>query len=254
MNETVYIKATVRRAELIDNATLVFKTLRVGFPDQRVVVLADAVHVRHAATVAGCDVVSDDGTHDAWIASLIEAGEEPFWICDPDVIFHAPVEWREGGRLAGPLEPEHWCPYTQAYHTERLHTCLMRIDPATVRDGLHAWWRNRPGTPWDGAHDLVRQSWTPGRPLRFHDTMSRVYQAIGGAPFGEATLNTFTHLHAGSFSDLLAKQYPELERAHAHFRAHPESGRGLWRAQLAHQATARPKPVLAGDPLLTHQP
>lgn len=256
MSETVFIKATVRNLALIENALLVFKSLRIGFPDNKVVVVTANIEVEHAARLAGCQVALDDPyvRHDEWIASLIEAGEEPFWICDTDMIFHAPIVWRDGGALAGPLEPEHWSPYTQAYHTERLHTCLMRIDPVALRSSIEGYWRDRPGTPWYSRHDLVGQSWSPGRPLRFQDTMSRVYQAVGGVPFTPWELDCFSHLHAGTFTDLLARQYPDMARAHAHFRAHPEQSKGLWKAQLSAQAAQRPKPCLAGDPLLTHQP
>ena len=254
--ETVFIKAMVRNPALIENSLLVFKTLRVGFPDNKVVVCTDNPEVEKEARGVDCQVHPNNlgEPHDCWIASLIEAGDEPFWICDTDIIFHAKINYLDGGRLAGPLEPEHWCPYTKAWHTERLHTCLMRIDPEAVRTAELAFWRDIARTPWDSRHELVSQSWSPGRPLRFHDTMSRLYQAIGGVPFDAHTLAAFSHLHAGTFADLLAKEYPDMARAHAHFHAHPETSKGLWKAQLKAQARARPKPQLAGDPLLTHQP
>lgn len=256
MTERVYIKATIRRPELVENALLVFRTLRTGFPDNPVTVLAGSERIAAAARQVDCHVVPDEGglRHDDWIAGLLEAGEEPFWICDPDVIFYGAIRLARLGPLTGPLEPEHWSPYTQAWHAPRLHTCLLRIDPAAVRERLAAWWDARPGTPWEPRHELVRQVWSPGPPLRFFDTLSRLWAAVGGAAFDEATLDAFSHLHAGSFTDLLAAAFPDMARAHAHFRSHPEAARGLWRRQLQLQQAHRPKPAYAGDPLLNHQP
>lgn len=252
LSDPVFIKATVREPRLVENSLLVFKTLRVGFPANDVKVFTDHSYVVDAAENTGCDRVDDFGSHWEWLSSLLADQDRPFWICDTDVIFYEAINPEQMGVLTGPFEPGHFNPYTKAWHAPRLHTCLMRIDPVRVRQKLDEFWTARPGTPWVSRHELVSQQWIPGPPLTFHDTMSRLYAAIGGVAFDHKTLDAFTHLHAGTFVDLLTVAYPEMAKAQEHFRNHPDEARGLWRTQLAAQRSHRPKQQLAADPLAVH--
>jgi hypothetical protein len=90
----VHILAYCRRADLLDAALLVFRTLRTGFPDNPVFVWGNALEdwageqVRQFAAQASCVYNAIPLTqHDAWLEELIEAQFHPFWVLDTDLVF-----------------------------------------------------------------------------------------------------------------------------------------------------------------------
>lgn len=273
MNAPVHILATVRKPELLPAALLVFQTLRVGFPSAPVTVWGNALPqhsvgaVHAAAHTHGCNFRDLSATsHDAWIEALVLEHEEPFWICDTDIVFHESVEgwvgvsglWpdKSGRRpdatptMAGRFEPAYRDDYTGSDHVERLHTCLMFINPAKVRCAVRAWTGRFP-MPWRATAQqvLFRQTFVPGgralvpesahsadttRPT-FYDSLAGLYQAIGGTAFTAEQDAAFDHLHAATYVDELKHNEPalaeDLANGHAAIYHNPGLARGIKQAQ-----------------------
>jgi hypothetical protein len=228
--KTVHILATVRKPELLPAALLVFRTLRTGFPTAKVCVWGNSLDSAGFASVAtDCAKVNAHfqnlapTSHDAWIESLIEESTEPFWICDTDIVFWTTVEkWFEtNGEVtyAGRYEPEFHEEWTKTRHMERLHTCLMWINPGAVRAALRAWMAKIP-PPWGRSADFpfIRQHFVPLRnelPL-FYDTCAGLYHAHQGTPFSIEQDAAFDHLHCSTYLDLIGNNLSANNFVEAH--------------------------------------
>lgn len=257
----VHILATVRKPELLPAATLVFSTLRVGFPEAEVTVWGNALDkaavVRDCAkSVGGGYVESIVGltAHDVWIEALVNRMHEPFWIVDTDVVFFAEVRPPIGKEIVvGRFEPEFMEEWTGTRHVARLHTAVMWIDPSGVRSAAREWMAKFP-QPWRNSAEFtwIRQTFVPvvlpGRgnatgasqgtregayaPL-FYDTMAGVYQAFPerARAFTEEEDACFEHLHCGGYVDLVAAETKSgfgnsLAAFHQRVFENPEAARG----------------------------
>jgi len=286
VRQTVHILATVRNVALLDATRLVFKTLRVGFPKARVLVYENGMdhfsrsEIQAEAASAGCEFLvrgAPNGwcgqrmSHDAWVEGLIQTSEEPFWICDTDMVFFEAVEgwYRLDSRteLAGRFEPEFLEEWTRTVHVARLHTCLMYINPQLLRIKMREWTGQFPGI-WSTAQvHLVRQQFIPVRchPWRtgegverptagrgscvewqndsplFYDTCAGLYQANIGQPFSEQQDGAFEHLHCGTYADLISPRLSLVDLASAHraIYANPAAARGIKKQQDLYYAQRR---------------
>lgn len=248
MKPTVHILARVRKPELLPAALLTFQTLRVGFPTARVQVWGNALGLQEeAVAMRACQAVEADyvnisaTSHDAWIESLLLESCSPFWICDTDVAFwksledgaaqqHRPTEF------AGRFEPEFLEPWTDTVRVERLHTCLMYIDPAGTRAAIRKFMSRIPEDLRQSAQfPMVREYFIPvrnGKTL-FYDTMAGLYQAGAGTPFTEGQNDCFDHLNCATYADLIAPHLdvPDLQEQHKLVYANPALLRGARHAQ-----------------------
>jgi hypothetical protein len=255
MKQTVHILATVRKAELLPGTLFVFDSLRTGFPTAQVIVwgngLADdaLAAVRSAAQRAGCVFQNIAPTvHDAWIEALIQRSPEPFWICDTDVVFWEKVEgWfgEDGDAVervptwAGRHEPEFIEPWMDTLHVERLHTCLMWLDPVAVRCAMRAWMARMP-EPWRDQMDypFVRLTILPrlgDRPLCY-DTLAGLYQASPGRAFTPKQNAAFDHLGCATYADKVELPDVDLAASHKAAFANPTMVRGIWEQQREYYA------------------
>lgn len=234
LKSRVYILATCRKERLLPATLLVFKTLRTGFPTAEVFVHGNQLRPSHRAAVEAESRRTDCGftqlplptVHDQWIDMLLQNLDEPFWICDTDMIFHSSVEdWIFCEPLAGEKQKEWMCEYTRCIHLERLHTCLMRIEPGIVRQRAEAWKRQFRFAPFTPDMSFVRQHFAPigGKPY-FYDTCAGLYQTIGGQAFDKQQRQAYTHLHAATYADLSAPHIsiPGYENNLLQLCAHPE--------------------------------
>lgn len=214
MKPAVHILATVRNPALLDAALLVFKTLRTGFPDNPVHVwgnalTGDALHaVAWAARHAGAKFQNLNHTsHDQWIQVWLDKFIEPFWICDTDIVFHAPLNLNLNPVFAGRLTPEFDEEFTGMIHVARLHSCLMYIHPGKVRAAMREVF-NRLPSPWteSAKFALVWQTVIPrrGQKALFYDVMAGLYQAGFGTAFTPEQDAAFDHLHCATYADLIA--------------------------------------------------
>lgn len=243
MSATIHILATVRKPDLLPAALLVFKTLRTGFPSSPAIVWGNALDsdaaraLQAAAEGVGARFINLPATsHDAWIESLVGKLNEPFWICDTDVVFvQRMAEPAAGTLFAGRYEPEFNEEFTETIHVARLHTAVMWIDPANLRCAIRTWQARIP-EPWRSSAQfaLVRQHFIPvlsetHGPL-FYDTMAGLWQAGMGEAFTEEQNAAFEHLHCSTYVDEVIKGAPslqDLQSVHKMIYANPQLARGL---------------------------
>lgn len=252
----VQILLTCRDAELLPAATLVFKTLRVGFPTANVTVTLNfqdghalnynsvAAAARSSIQDAGLTAIRIDQTiHHEWIKELLERESHPFFLCDTDMVFFDSFEkWTfpEDCAMAGRYVPQFKDKFTNCITRPRLHTSLLYMNPVEIRKRVEKYFGQFPKTPFNPMPNLIYPCQFPmreGRIVRnlFHDTCCLLYQAIAGQHFTEPMLDCYAHLNFGTISDLIAPHYPEERWRESHFAIfeNPELARGAWKAQQA---------------------
>lgn len=244
----VSILATCRKPELLRATTLVFDTIRTGFPTSKIEVDWNGLDssqemeiTSEAATKVGASFVPiNHTTHHEWLCSILKHEDEASWICDTDIIFWDSMEqWGFGSHsLSGRFSPQFRCQFSNAVTRSRLHTCLLRIDPVKVREEVEAYGKKFPdcyATPRPTIEDLVYPRYMPnlGQMPYFSDTCSLLYNAIGGYRFTEDHLNRYDHVGSATLSDLVAPCYPEYRMRETHFAIfeNPQLARGSWKIQ-----------------------
>lgn len=252
----VHLLATVRRDELIEAALLVFRTIRVGFPTAEIRVWGNGLMPRHASAV-GIAVQNVGGTfenlpitvHDRWIEHIILHETEPVWICDTDVIFWDKIEGLLPAPMVGRVEPSYFEEWTWAVSVERLHTCLLYLDPPWLRLEMRKIVDSVP-RPFGATaeHALIRQHFIPRRgavPL-LYDTMAGIWQAGIGLRLGGKMNAAFDHLHGATYIDLVAPRLTGgqgLAHCHATVYGNLESARGLYEHQKKWYAARSPERI-----------
>lgn len=252
MKPTVHILATCRNPELIRATTLVFDTLRRGFPTSRIKVHINAMDgleylaVADAANRQDCTVtfIKDRTIHHEWIKGLLATETQPFIILDTDLVFWANCEdWDyAGAALSGRFIPEFYDQFTKCVTRARLHGSFLYLDPARIAVATAQFKTQFPDTPFNPMADLVNPIMVPGKPhSHFHDTCCLLYQSIGGRPFGVDRLECYDHLNCGTISDIVGPHLKDLRLREAHFAVfeNPALAKGAWRDEeryfLAHQ-------------------
>lgn len=244
----VFILARCRNPDLLQATTLVFDTLRIGFPTAEVLVFDNANStfacsaIRDACRKAKTEFIGmpEEVTHHHWCEGIITAcmkneQAEPFYLCDTDVIFWEKVEgWSHGDApLAGRYIPAFLCEFTKCYTYPRLHTSLLYVNPKILKAKLDAYVADLPRTSFNPMANLFYPIHIPG--IGFFDTCSLLYRVAGGHGFTEGQLDCYDHLHAGTISDIVGPHIGDggMQERHAAFLANPETMRGLWRKQEA---------------------
>lgn len=241
----VFILATCRRPELLPFTLLVFKTIRVGFPNSKIIVrnnylLDFAVsQIEILAKTVDAKLEEDTSTtiHHQWIEALVNREQEPFWICDSDMVFFNKIEdWQFPTSLAGWRIPEWQDEFTKARTRSRLHTSLLFIDPLRLREDIEKYESQFPKTVFNPLVNLFHPLCLPLKQEgTFYDTCSLLYHAIGGTAFTPQQLDSYFHFFFGNCADVVL---PHLQNGREMFEIRqailekPELGRGLWRAQM----------------------
>ena len=234
----VKLLLTCRHSKLVEMTSLVFRTIRVGFPKAKIVAELNGnhhplieEHLARATKSADCEMVAIERTrHDAWVHKQVWSSDEPTVICDTDMVFYERMDTFEFEEpWAGMRIPTYFEPFTKTISVERLHTCLLFIRPDEVRDKLlrhDARFMKREFFP--RAMDYIGQRLVPiGSDVLFYDTGATLYHAVGGSWFNAQQKDKFTHLNAGTWSDIL--NMPALTETHRLAIENPESVRGMWR-------------------------
>lgn len=264
---TVHILATVRNPRLLPGTTLVFKSLRVGFPKAPVMVWGNALEpaleseiVRCAQSVGGQYTPLPTTSHDEWIENLVQRSQAPLWICDTDVVFQGKMQnYGPEHLFAGRFEQEFDEEWTGTRHMARLHTAVMWLNPVAVRNAMRSFMCQFPA-PWRDTAEFpfIRQHFVPllrglstegerGRVLTmFYDTCAGLFHACGGTIFNLTQDRAFEHLHCATYSDLVGKSLScgSLEAAHRIIFENPSLARGMKAQQDAYYESRRPKEPL----------
>ena len=240
----VYIITWCKDIANVHGSTLVFRTLRVGFPRAEVFVIDNASIsavrplLRRQSETCGATFIQleEELAHYEVIESAIQhqaSGTVVF--VDPDVCFWRTVEgWRFNALMAGRLLPRYACEYTGCITHPRLHTSLLYIpDVVALR----------------AATEEVRRQFFEFDPIRpimcrlagvWHrwDTGASLYAALAERMhvFTESELEAYDHLFCGThlhevMSRISADYAMLFERLHRNALADHHTLKGAWRIQ-----------------------
>ncbi len=243
MSPVVVILTTCRRMDLLYGSTLVFRTLRVGFPTAQVVVIdnasiADARPViAKAAHDVGAIFIQHEvrELHAAIINQALWNSVSPVVFVDTDVIFWKPCEdWKVDGLLAGRWIPEFYLHFMRAMTPPRIHPSFAWLpDPAALRQEIQ-----KISDCNLGFAPFAQVSLRTGEGWRFWDTMAGISTAISEIQrFSEPQLDCYDHLFCGTIVDLVLPPMPDPWRAkwaEIHWAAANgdiDSVRGCWKMQ-----------------------
>lgn len=241
----VFILATARNPELLSYTTLVFNTIRVGFPSAEIFVQGNALPefalkaVMDKCKLSGCEFKNDLETiHHDWINKLLSTQTEEFWICDTDMIFYNPVENYplKGFPLAGRRIPEFHDEFSGCLTRSRLHTSLLLVNPLEVKKRVEVFTNRVAQTPFTPISNLINPIVVPfkGKGV-FYDTCSQLYHAVGGHQFSDDILDSYFHMNFGTISDIVLPRLngsgEAMQKARNAIMENPSLGRGVWRHQ-----------------------
>lgn len=246
MKPPVNILATCTNPELLEATLLVFKTIRNGFPTAKINVFGNGLSETLRTEVAAAAInvgatwttLVEYQTHDEWISWLMQIEHEPFWICDTDMVFFDTVEdWpRHEWFLAGRKENEFLEEWTKSVHVERLHSCLLYLNPTKLWPMMRQWCKfaSPNGFPTRPQTEFIKQQFIPrgNRPMLFYDCCAGLYQAFGGYEFTQDQNDCFEHLHCGTYSDKLeGKLSVQLGNVHKQIFKDPTLAKGMQHQQ-----------------------
>src|SRR5690349_7960271 len=133
----VHILTWCRWLEKLHGTTLIFRTLRVGFPNAHIRVVDNASRpdvrptIQRLAEDCGAEHVQleQEVRHHAFLADTLQAQAAGTAIfLDPDLCFWEEVEhWNFDALMAGRLLPKYNCEYTGCVSHPRLHTSFLWI-------------------------------------------------------------------------------------------------------------------------------
>lgn len=240
----VYILTWCKRIELLYGTTLVFHTLRAGFPSA-------PLHVVDAASLVSVqgDIRSQAESCGAQFVQLDRRVELSFFIeqvlaqqsegsavfVDPDVCFWEPVEkWEFSSLAAGRFIPRHHCEFSGCVSEPRLHTSLFWIpDVARLRTTIARIRESRRYfEPFRNMMLRMDHRWV------YFDTGAGLYGACRDQmdSFDTHHLNSYDHLFAGTYADsVLSKLASEMGAVYRdiHLKAQRDYRliKGCWRQQ-----------------------
>jgi hypothetical protein len=245
--------------------TLVFKTLRTGFPTAEVMVYDNASDpacaevIHKAARKADCAFKRYDERmqHADWVDCMVtgaSTADEPLVILDPDVVFWQSVEgWKFPAEtlLAGRLIPRiRW--QKDVICEPRLHTSFLWFPKPKAILELSA------GKPWLYDWHPFHGSFYRDEAGTWHhvDTAGALFSAVREAAhaFTEVEMDAYDHLWGGTCPDYYAAACdPDVAamvlRSHADAKEDLQKIRGLWKYQEA--AFKRWAPAALAPPIIS---
>ncbi len=237
---TVHLLASCLDEKDLNGTLLTFKTLRVGFPTAQVHVWGNGLSLKVESLVRkrfeGEYTPIEAIAHDEWIERLINKSSRPFWICDTDVVFYNCVEGWKFNYFAGGYEPAFVEPWSRTHKVDRLHTCLMYINPLDVRSRMASYIRRyHPSNfPFAPEVTMIKQAYIPqgDKPPLFYDTCAGMYHAIGGEHFNNEQLLAYEHLHCGVYASRISRVLPGIVDVHNRVFDNTECAKGLRQQQF----------------------
>ncbi|MFZ7111195.1 MAG: hypothetical protein ACOWYE_05885 [Desulfatiglandales bacterium] len=247
----VFILTFCRNLELFYGSALIFKTLRVGFPNAKVCVTDNASLPDAQARIAAlsrendCEFKTIKGAgveHHVFIEATLRtqaaasSSQWPMVILDPDICLWQSWEgFCFDGLMAGKRMSLFDDPITDTLTMPRIHSSLL--------------WISNPKVLW---HEILRIKakrfdFLPFQPFSFrmngkwyrYDTGAGLYATLPGkcSFFSKAHFDSYDHLYAGSHLDWLVDSY-DYECREMIIRTHNwaktgdlEALKGIWREQ-----------------------
>ncbi|HEX3156707.1 MAG TPA: hypothetical protein VHV32_18910 [Candidatus Angelobacter sp.] len=245
---TVFIVTWCKSEDTYYGNSLVFESIRTGFPTAKIVVLdnCSAPDMRARLGVLAREVGAEfiplqRELHHwqilDWIALIEPVGADQICFVDPDIIFWEKVEaWQFGSALiAGRLIPAFQDEYTRSATMPRLHTSFLWL-PQLQR--LRERVRQIRGPHFE--FEPFRPSMVPmmGEWLRW-DASAALYGVLceESHEFSERELNAYDHLFCGTHAAVVRDSIdnPRYRQIHEDVQSGVRSGlRGIWREQESH--------------------
>lgn len=250
----VFILTYCKNEAQLYGTTLIFHSIRVGFPTAFVVVIdnASTPTARHAikkmAAETGCYYfqLESEIPHAEYLEDLVmnQPLEGTVVNLDPDVVLWENCEsWRFGALLAGSLMPSYIGELSQCITKPRIHTSFYWIqDIKKLRKRIAAlketYFEFDPFRPW---------MFPLGNAWHRFDTGGTLYAAIRKYchHFTTKEHNAFDHLYGGTHLNLFVKNMQnkhvkkQLLGSHAFAQTDHTKLRGIWKKQLVY--LRRPK-------------
>lgn len=256
---TVFVVTWCKSEETYYGNSLVFESIRKGFPTAKVVVLDNnsepALRERLAKLAAGVGAtfIPMPREFQHWeilnqLALYERLDTNAVCFIDPDVIFWESVEdWTFGESLcAGRLLPAFQDEYTGTATMPRLHTSFLWLpDVAALRQRI----AERRGGHFE--FEPFRPFMGPmlGEWVRW-DCAATLYGALKNRchAFTEKQLDAYDHLFCGTHASIVkaAINNPRYAEIHAEAASGGRDLRGIWREQEAHFQSRPLKPGLRG--------
>jgi hypothetical protein len=240
MKTAVYILTWCRCQESLWANRLVFKTIRTGFPDAKIIVHDNASPYPWRGQIAQ-DVrgvggefyqIDHEVAHWDFIRNVIETTPfEDITFCDPDVVFWDKIEMPTH-MVSGRLLPEWYDRFSATWTWPRLHTSLLQVHGVRALRSLltrlevSGWAQFNALRPFRYVHN--------GRWETF-DTCSQLYHYLRDFEpdqvhaFTPKELDRYDHVFGGTWAQVFRRAPRQLIEQHEAVRADINSARGLWR-------------------------
>lgn len=235
----VYIITRCTDLDLKASATLVFDSIRVGFPTWNIYCyyLGDfeEVEIEVKKKCKKYNIILYELSLKKFnyevISLLIDQSQNDFLVVDSDIVFWKNLEWYKPLKnLAGRHIPRYYESFVKGFSEERLHTSLLYFSniPDLRKLIKESFDSKTDFTPYNVFKPVVVKN--NGTTL-FYDSCSILYNAIGGEAFGKDVLECYDHLFCGSFHKEVAKDKPEMDKFFNSVFADHRQLRGIHRSQ-----------------------
>jgi len=247
----VVVLTYCRNAALLYGTLLVFKTIRVGFPNAEIHVVDNCSlpetrqAIEELARANGCKFrqFHKEVAHHDFIEYVLNTFTGTVVFLDPDVVFWEACEhWSFPQLMAGRLIPRFQDEFSGTVTRERLHTSFLWVQDSEALTGairaLKArYWDFKPFQPFTFFEE--------GRWHRF-DAGASLLAAIKDRcyVFGERELGAYDHIMLGSHLDVVMPRLSpadaeRVQQAHAWAQGDFGRLRGIWRLQDEYFARRR---------------
>lgn len=204
--------------------TLVFDTLRKGFPSSNIEVWDnynnedEKVHLIELCEKGGYhhNVSFKRWHHADWIEMIVNTHDDEVVILDPDIIFYDNCqEFDFPTLIAGRFVPTIWNEWFGAISYERLHTSFLQIrDCKELRKQL--------GEVYPPMLHPVYNDYTPLNPYRpavnFYqgypmawDTCATIFHMVGGSCFTPNELSRYSHVNSSAFQEEMLERVKDKD-------------------------------------------
>lgn len=245
-NVDVYILTYCKNLQQLYGNTLIFKTLRIGFPTANITVV-DNASIAYARGViskcakdTGCAYrpLQDEILHHQFLEYIVNSSKGTVVFLDPDICFWGNCEkWDFSNYLlAGRLLPQFQDEYTQCITEARIHTSFLWINSCSalndaIQNTRRTYFEYEPFKPVVYMEPISRE-W-----YRF-DTLSLLYTVLKERIycFNSNELDTYDHLFCGThfpivYEKLTGNDKSVFKNIHEYAKHDYKRLKGIWKFQ-----------------------
>jgi hypothetical protein len=226
MKTQIHILITIPPGSYEQNCTLVFESIRTGFPNAEIHTYLNTWDISKTKLTlmkrVGDVCLLDDLTHHyEWIQQVLEVNknlDSPLIFLDGDVIFWDNCEHVCQNLMNGFYVPSHINDFSDSFYFSRLHTSFLCFRSPkelwSVLNEINVKNRYLPQAhPYLPSNPFAPEVLYINNKRVFYDTCAKLFQQIGDARvFGEDILNRYDHLNSSSFLEVMKQCLPEPDQ------------------------------------------